>query len=63
MRGTVTESFVDEERGLYLVEGIEIEVPEDRAAALARWVRFAGLGETKPDEKPKKAKKSTKAKK
>ena len=62
MRGTVTESFVDEERGLYLVAGIEIEVPEDRAAALARWVRFDGLGET-PAEKPKPKKKATKAKK
>lgn len=61
MRGTVTESFVDEERGLYLVAGIEIEVPEDRAAALSRWVRFAGLGE--PAEKPKKAKKAKKAEK
>lgn len=63
MRGTVTESFVDEERGLYLVAGIEIEVPEDRAAALSRWVRFAGLGETKPAEKAKKAKKAKKAEK
>lgn len=62
MRGTVTESFVDEERGLYLVEGIEIEVPEDRAAALARWVRFAGLGD-KPEPKAKKAKKAKKAEK
>ncbi len=56
MRGTVVVPFVDEVRGLYMAEGIEVEVPEDRVAELARWMRFK---ETKAEEKaeaPKKRK-------
>lgn len=61
MRGTVVVPFVDEVRGLYMAEGIEIEVPEDRVAELARWMRYEEQKAEKT-EAPKKRKATTKKK-
>ena len=63
MRGTVVEAFVDPVRMVYMAEGIEVEVPENRVAEFARWMRFEGQeAETPAKEAPKKktAKKSKK---
>lgn len=54
MRGTVVEAFVDPVRMVYMAQGIEVEVPEDRVAEFSRWMRFEGQKAEAPKEAPKK---------
>lgn len=54
MRGTVVEAFVDPVRMVYMAEGIEVEVPENRVAEFARWMRFEDQKAEAPEEAPKK---------
>lgn len=62
MRGVVTKPFVHPEKLIYLPVGVEIDVPEDRAAAFSRWMRFYEVKEAETaDEKPK-TKRARKAK-
>jgi len=64
MRGTVIEAFVDPVRQVYMAEGIEVEVPENRVAEFARWMRFKGQEAETPVEKtPKKKTAAKKTKK
>ena len=52
MKGVVREAFVHPEKFIYLPPGVEIDVPEDRAAEFARWVKFAESKAETPEEKP-----------
>ena len=58
MRGAVREAFVHPDKLIYLPAGVEIDVPEDRVAEFARWVKFAEAkkeAETAEKPAPKKA--------
>lgn len=63
MRGTVVEAFVDPVRMVYMAQGIEVEVPEDRVAEFSRWMRFEGQKAEAPVKEAPKKKTAKKSKK